>query len=152
MPSSHTLFVCAVLWCLGAMLPCRADSSTSSASSAGSASSGSVSDSIQGSSNSSTAAKQVAEGDYRIIDVTEVAKRPGVARLRLQAIAPQDQDSGFFLDLPQRTLAHAGLAPRDIVSVRHRPYGFEFARADSRQAFFLVLLDDWHRELDPVML
>jgi hypothetical protein len=34
----------------------------------------------------------------------------------------------------------------DVVA-RARPYGVEFGRADSGEAFFLVLHDEWHREL-----
>ena len=39
----------------------------------------------------------------------------------------------------------------DIVHARNRPYGLEFARFNdekTREAFFLVLADDWHKELD----
>ena len=53
------------------VLPCHADSFTSSASSAGSASSGSLSDSVSSPSGSSKA--HVAEGDYRIVDVAAAA-------------------------------------------------------------------------------
>jgi hypothetical protein len=53
------------------------------------------------------------------------------------------------LVLPQAALDTQGLARGDTVSVRERAYGFEFARADNKQAFFLVLADDWQRELDP---
>jgi hypothetical protein len=149
MPFTQTRLVCAMLLCMATMTPCRADSSTSSASSAGSASSGSLSDSIHGSSTSSTGTQQVAEGDYRIVEVAALAGHPRLVRLKLQASARPGEGSEFFLDLPRHTLARAGLAPHDMVSVRQRPYGFEFARADSRDAFFLVLLDDWHGELEP---
>jgi len=127
-----------------AAVPCRAESFASSASSAGSASSGSVSDSFEGSSDASSN-KKVAEGDYRIIDVAH-APRPGMLRLRLQATAGGKADE-FFLNLPQQAFAEHGLAAGDVVSARHRPYGLEFARSDTRTAFFLVLADDWHREL-----
>jgi hypothetical protein len=135
---------------LGAALaapPAWADSFASSASSAGSASSGSASDSIEGSSDSSSADKDVAEGDYRIIDVAEPAERPGMRRLTLRATAPDARQREFVLTLPVQALAQGGLAHGDVVSARYRPYGLEFARADTRQAFFLVLADDWHREL-----
>jgi hypothetical protein len=36
-----------------------------------------------------------------------------------------------------------------VVTARHRPYGVEFARADTREPFFLLLADDWRHELDP---
>ena len=130
-----------------ATAPAWADSFASSASSAGSASSGSVSDSIEGSSDSSSGDKDVAEGDYRIIEVAEAADRPGLLRVKLQATAPDARHREFVLRLPQQALARGGLQAGDRVSARHRPYGLEFARADNRQAFFLVLADDWQREL-----
>ncbi|WP_428425042.1 hypothetical protein [Methylibium sp.] len=149
MTLTPTRLACITLLCIATATPCRAESFASSASSAGSASSGSVSDSIHGSSNSSSRDKDVAEGDYRIIEVTEVAERPAVLRLKMQATAPGPGASEFFLDLPRQTLAQHGLAPGNIVSARHRPYGLEFARAQTREAFFLVLRDDWQREFDP---
>jgi len=133
--------------------PALADSLASSASSAGSASLGSLSDSITGSSNSSSPAKQVAEGDYRIIEVAVVAERPGMLRLQLQATQPREGDGPIWLTLPQRALAHNALVPGDIVSARHRAYGIEFARgamsAPEREAFFLVLADNWVGEMAP---
>ncbi|MBA2723925.1 MAG: hypothetical protein H0W48_02120 [Methylibium sp.] len=146
MPFTPAHLACIAALCLATATPAQADSFASSASSAGSASSGSVSDSIEGSSDSSSDDKEVAEGDYRIIEVTELAERPGMMRLKLQAA--DDAAREFFLSLPQQTLAQRGLAQGHVVSARHRPYGLEFARADTREAFFLVLADDWHRELE----
>lgn len=134
---------------LGAALsmPALADSLTSSASSAGSASSGSVSDSITGSSRSSSP-NQVAEGNYRVIEVAEVAGRPAFVRLQLQA---HEGDGPLWLTLPRQALAQQPVAAGDIVSARQRPYGIEFARgaldAPERQAFFLALADDWVGEI-----
>jgi hypothetical protein len=34
-----------------------------------------------------------------------------------------------------------------VVTVKERAYGFEFARQATQEAFFLVLADDWLREL-----
>lgn len=130
----------------GAVLPCLADSFASSASSAGSASSGSVSDSIKGSSGSSTGDKQVTEGQYRVIEVAEVPGRPAMTRLKLRATT-QGPTREFFLDLPRQALGNRPLGTGDMVQALERPYGFEFARDDTREAFFLVLADDWHREL-----
>lgn len=138
-----------LLLCLAATAPCRAEGSASSASSAGSASVGSLSDSIQGSSNSSSRNDRVAEGDYRIVEVAELADRPGMLRLTLQAAADAAGQPAFFLYLPKRAAEQPRLARGDVISARHRPYGLEFARADTRQAFFLALADDWFRELDP---
>ncbi len=153
MPFTPIRLACITLLCL-ATTSTWADSFASSASSAGSASSGSVSDSIHGSSGSSTGDKPVAEGDYRIVAVADMADRPGKLRLTMHATAPQGEATEFYLDLPRQTLAQQGLAAGDVVSARHRPYGLEFARADTQTAFFLVLADDWHRELDsnPVTL
>lgn len=130
-------------------LPAHADILASSASSAGSASSGSASDSIQGSSKSSTAPAKVAAGDYRIEQVNPAPDRPGMVRVALQPVANDGADGAFVLVLPQLTFDQQGLARGDKVSASERPYGLEFSRADTRTAFFLVLADDWKRELDP---
>lgn len=140
------------LLCAAVTTPCAAESSASSASSAGSASSGSVSDSIGGSSKSSTGEAKVADGDYRVIEVAELSDRPGMVRLTLRAAAlPADADEAgaLLLTLPRRALAQREIAAGAIVSARQRPYGVEFAHADTREAFFLVLADAWHRELAP---
>ena len=147
----HHLAPLALLW-FAAATPCLAESLASSASSAGSASLGSASDSLAGSSNSSARNKPVAQGDYRVVDVAAVAERPGMLRLQMQASANAGEDGRLWLVLPQQALAQRPLLVGDIVHARQRPYGVEFARTDSanaREAFFLVLADDWHRELDP---
>ena len=147
----HHLAPMALLWFVAAT-PCLAESLASSASSAGSASLGSASDSLAGSSNSSARNKPVAQGDYRVVDVAAVAERPGMLRLQMQASANAGEDGRLWLVLPQQALAQRPLLVGDIVHARQRPYGVEFARTDSanaREAFFLVLADDWHRELDP---
>jgi hypothetical protein len=138
------------LLALGATLPAHAESFASSASSAGSASSGSVSDSIKGSSNSSKRDKEVAEGQYRVIEVaevTEVAGRPAMMQLTLRA-TEDGASREFILELPRQALAARPLGAGDLVQANQRPYGFEFARVDNREAFFLVLTDDWRRDLD----
>jgi hypothetical protein len=128
----------------------HAESFASSASSASSASVGSLSDSVGGSSDSSKrTAAQVQDGDYRIVEVGDVPERAQVLRLKLQATTREGEGSAFWLDLPRETYAREALAPGDVVSAKARPYGLEFARADTRTAFFLVLADDWMRELDP---
>jgi len=142
-------FVCVTLMSVGATLTCYADSVASSASSAGSASVGSLSDSVHGSSNSS-GDKKVADGDYQVLEVAELTDRPGILRLRMQAQGGTDiaQPSTFLLDLPKTALAQRGLIAGDIVNVHNRPYGLEFARAQTREAFFLVLNDEWRSDLD----
>jgi hypothetical protein len=34
-----------------------------------------------------------------------------------------------------------------VITVKERPYGLEFARQATQEAFFLVVADDWLREL-----
>ena len=138
---------CALLVGIAATLPCGAESFTSSASSAGSASVGSLSDSIKGSSGSSR--HQVAEGDYRIVEVA-AAEGPDSLRLKLQPVANErDAAAVIYLDVPRAALGHREAAPGGVVGVRQRPYGYEFAWADTRVAFFLALAADWQRELEP---
>lgn len=128
--------------------PARAASSAASASSEGaSASVGSVSTSFEKSSASSRKGKDVAAGEYRVIDVAAAADRPGHVRLQLQALAAGAEDNDVVLILPQAAAAQALVAVGEQVSVLQRPYGLEFARADTQQAFFLVLHDNWYREL-----
>jgi len=161
--SKHRLAACrlaAVSLLLGAgALPAIAASSTSSAASDGaSASVGSLSGSVEQSSASSAGDKKVAEGDYRIIDVTAAADRPGMVRMKLQALATErgerDAEGEFFLYLPQTAFDGSQLAQGGVVTARSKPYGTEFADAQTRQAFFLVLADDWFKELHttPVVL
>lgn len=130
---------------LGLATLAHADSFTSSASSAGSASSGSVSDSLQGSSNSSTGDKRRADGNYQIIDIDQTPGRAGSTRIALQAGDPTQR---IVLDLPQAVFAKQALVRGDFVHAQNRPYGIEFARADTREAFFLVLEDAVYRELE----
>ena len=128
--------------------PAHASGSASSASltgsSASSASVGSVSDSFKASSDGSSKTT-AAQGDYKVIEVAAVHGRPEMARLRLQPLAGQDGE--VLLDLPARTVERSNIEVGQVVAVQARPYGLEFARGDTRQAFFLVLDDDWHREL-----
>ena len=143
---SPSRFTCAFLVGLFATLPFGAEGSTSSASSASSASVGSLSDSLRSSSGGKT--DKVAEGDYRIVDVA-AAERPETLRLKMQPIArPADDAAVIYLDVPRAALSDRDAAPGGVVGVRQRPYGYEFAWADTRVAFFLVLAGDWQRELD----
>jgi hypothetical protein len=141
--------VCIALLFEATALPAIAASSTSSAASDSVTTSvGSVSGSIQKSSDSSSKDNKVADGDYRIIDIAFVAERPGTVRMKLQAMADRGADSEFFLYLPQEALAQSRLALGGIVIARQRAYGMEFAHGQTRQAFFLVLNDEWYRELN----
>ena len=148
MTVSPTRLACALALGFACVIPSHAESLASSASSAASESIGSLSESVRGSSNSSTD-KKVSEGDYRIIEVAAIGERPGMLRLKMQAAAREGADGELYLDLPRKALGPQGLAAGDLVSARQRPYGYEFARADTREAFFLVLADDWRGDLDP---
>jgi hypothetical protein len=130
-------------------MPAQAAASTaSSASSAGSASSGSVSDSIGSSSNSSGNDRRVAAGQYRVITLAAAPGKPDTTRLTLQAAPGAGGGAGSFtLDVPNRALARRALQGGELVQVRAREYGYEFAHADNQQAFFLALEDQWYRDL-----
>ncbi|WP_395403007.1 hypothetical protein ACHMW6_31440 [Pseudoduganella sp. UC29_106] len=127
-------------------LPAHAESFASSASSAGSASSGSVSDSIGGSSDSSSGKKKVAAGQYRVIDIAQAPGKAGKVRLTLRA-ADAGMSGEFYLDVPNRALADQPLAAGNLVDVRERAYGYEFANVQTQRPFFLALHDDWYSEL-----
>ena len=136
-------FAC-VAAALSATSIAHADSFTSSASSAGSASSGSVSGSLRGSSNSSTGGDKAAAADYRIIEIAMAPDRAGVARITMQADDPEQR---IVLDLPRAIVDKQAFSPGDVVRTRKQVYGFEFARGDTHEAFYLVLADDWYGEL-----
>lgn len=127
-----------------AALPALAASSASSASSTASTSIGASSDSIQNSSESSSNQNRTAQGDYRVTAVAAVDEKPGMVRVTLQAAEAGDS---FDLVLPQKAADLGRVAVGEVVHAAPRPYGVEFARADNRQAFFLVLQDEWFREL-----
>lgn len=140
-----------------AALPVGAGSlATSSAAGGSSASSAasSASESSKDSSTSSSNNNRVAEGPYKIVDIVAVADRPGTVRLRLQALADSGPGGAWQLDLPEQTAGQSRLATGQTVTARQRPYGTEFAHADTDRAFFLVLNDGWSRELtsNPVLL
>lgn len=128
---------------LATALNAQADSFTSSvASSAGSASSGSVSASLRGSSKSSFDGDKVAEGDYRITEVAQATGRQGFTRVAMQS--DSDAQQRIVLELPQATFAKERLGLGDLVHAQQRTYGTAFARGDTREAFYLVLADDWY--------
>lgn len=136
-------FACVAV-ALGVAMNANAESFASSASSAGSASSGSVSDSLKGSSNSSTGNNKTANGPYRIIDIAQAPDGAHMARVTMQGVMPEQR---IVLDLPKTTFDQQQLGKGDMVFAQNRSYGIEFARNDTREAFFLVLADDFHREM-----
>lgn len=137
----------ALLFWAGAMPAMAGSSAASSASDSVATSVGSLSDSVKKSSDSSSQDTAVAEGDYKIIDVAALPEQPGVARMKLQPIADRGEGGEFFLFLPQQVVDQSRLAQGQVVTARHRPYGMEFVRTETQRAFFLVLEDDWYREL-----
>ena len=133
-------------------LPAGAASSASSASSdSASTSVGSLSTSVQNSSQSSTGDNKVADGDYRVIEVAEAPARAGTVRLKLHAVANEAQQGEFFLYMPQEAYDQSRLGQGSVVTARARAYGLEFAhlnaQAKATKPFFLVLADEWFREL-----
>jgi len=138
-----------------------ASSTASSASSAGSASVGSVSDSLRSSSQSSAGPRQMAAGDYRVVAMADVQDRPGELRLTLQAQASDTSstqtvpvtatgsqvNAQWELRLPKVLAEREGLAPGRLLRATPQPYGVSFALSDQPRPFFLVLADEWQREL-----
>jgi len=130
---------------LAATLPAQAASSASSASSDGSSTSvGSSSTSIEKSSNSSSKGDKVAEGDYKVIQVADAA---AAGKLRLTLRATNDSGEEFNLVLPQEAATQGKLTVGAVVTAKAHAYGLQFAAAQTREPFFLVLRDEWYREL-----
>lgn len=126
-----------------------ASSASSAVSDSISTSVGSISNSIQKSSDSSSSKDdKVAEGDYKIIEVAAAPARPGTVRLKLQPVGEKAAKAGeFFLFMPAEAYEQSHLAPGHVVTAKPRAYGLQFTYADSQKAFFLVLDDEQHREL-----
>ena len=128
--------------------PAMSASSTSSAASdSASSTASSGSDSLKKSSDSSSKTTTAAAGDYEVMAVTAAAERPGTLRMTLQAVADRSAQGEYFLYLPQQTVDRSELAAGQIVTARARPYGLEFAKGNTGQAFFLVLNDDASADL-----
>jgi hypothetical protein len=129
---------------------------TSSASSLASQSVGSSSTSVEKSSDSSSGGKKVAQGQYQVMEVATVAEQPGMMRVHLQAAAPGATQEVFLL-VPRQAAELGQLAAGQLVEAQDKPYGLAFAAIHNTVAaapFFLVLDDQWHRELNsrPVVL
>ncbi len=150
---AHRLAITALLFGAGALPAVAASSTSSAASDSVTTSVGSLSGSVEKSSASSSNDNKVAGGDYKIIDMTAAADRPGLVRMRLQALADADgaaasgAEGEFFLYLPREVVEQGRLVQGGIVTARQKPYGTEFADGPTRQAFFLVLDDDWYKEV-----
>ncbi len=133
-----------------------AQAGSSSASSAASDSVGSLSTSIQKSSTSSSTNNKVAQGQYKVIDMAEIAQQPNMMRVRLQALAAAPTQE-FTLILPRKAAERGELAKGRIIEAQKRPFGLAFSVLDMNgiaTPFFLVLDDAWFRELEsrPVSL
>lgn len=157
LPPLTTLASTLVLLAGAIALPAGAGSLVTSSAAGGSSASSaasSASESSKDSSTSSSTNNRVAQGPYKIVDIVAVADRPGMLRLRLQAQADAGPAGEWLLDLPAQTADQGRLAAGQTVTARQRPYGTEFAHADTDKAFFLVLNDGWSRELasNPVLL
>lgn len=130
-----------------------ASSAASLASSVGSTSVRSLSESVHGSSRSSSPDGRQAVGDYRLIDLAALPDRPGFVELRLRreaasgAAEPADE---LRLHVPAAALAERPLAVGDRIVARARAYGLWFAQRATDGAdrpFLLALHDDWQAEL-----
>ena len=150
----HTTRI-AALALLASLLPAAhaASSAASSASDSVTTSVGSVSASFQRSSDSSTNNK-VADGEYKVIEMAEVPDEAGKVRMKLQAMAPTTGDKEFVLLLPQEAVERGHVRVGGVITARTRDYGYEFASLNDDKPFFLVLADEWFKELQsrPVAL
>lgn len=138
------LYIACFIASAGVTLHAHAESFASSASSAGSASSGSISDSLSDSSNSSKDGDKVANGDYRVVDIARTPERAAFMRVTMRT---EDLTQRVVLDLPVEVLNKQAIKEGDFIHAQRRAYGFEFSRADTKEAFYLVLADNWHDEL-----
>jgi len=141
---------CAVSVLLPSTAALAASSASSAASNAASTSVGSLSASLQHSSTSSNDNQGIAAGDYRVVEIADAQTRDGregLVRLKLQAVAGSGAEGEFFLHLPPQALAQGAIATGTVVAARTRAYGIEFVQGEPPRAFFLLLADDWLREL-----
>jgi hypothetical protein len=129
-------------------MPVLADSS--SVFSTSSTSVGSSSVSIEKSSNSVSSKDKLAQGPYTVVEMTALAQQPDKVRVQLQPAAPLATEA-IFLVLPREAAERGQLATGQTVTAMHRPYGIALTAGnatDSAKPFFLVLDDDWYRELE----
>jgi hypothetical protein len=106
-----------------------------------------VSDGISRSSKSSAnAVNNLAEGDYRVVDVAMADGQPGKMRLKLQALATPN-DPGVYLVVARAEVEQAGVRDGQLVTASRRPYGMAFTPAHQTAAFAVVLDDQWLKEL-----
>ena len=103
----------------------------------------------------------MAAGEYRVIELAEVRGRPGEVRLTLQAqvaavnhtptasasATDASSDAQWELRLPRAVAERERLAPGRMLRAAQQPYGVSFALSEEPRPFFLVLADEWQREL-----
>lgn len=133
--------LCAPGWAASSAVASAVDSVSTSV--------GSISRSFKQSSDSSSKTV-VGQGTYEVVQVA--ATETGEHDVTLQALPGQAATGRITLRVGQAALAHGALEPGRQVTARERAYGWEFARADTRAPFFLLLADDWYRELQSVPL
>lgn len=131
-----------------------ASSAASSASESITTSFGSVSASLQRSSNSSSNDNKVADGNYKVVEMAAAPDEEGKVRMKLQAMEPGAGEREFVLVLPQQAVERGHVRVGGVVTVHTHDYGYEFASLDDGKPFFLVLADEWFKELQsrPVAL
>ena len=136
------------LMCIGALAwPAGAFAATSMVlmSDSISASLTEVSNSISTSSNSSSKAVNVAEGDYRITAVADAAL-PGKTRLTLEP-ANGNKGETLYMVLANADFTAARLVNGQVVTARRRPYGVMFAKAGEPEPFAVVLQPEWQKDV-----
>ena len=109
---------------------------------------GSISDSIGGSSNSSSGDNKRAEtGPYRVIDVAQAPAKAADHPYHAARRGRQCRHRVLGRRSRGRALAERRVGKNDVVQVNERVYGYEFAYGDTKKPFFLALQDDWYRDL-----
>ena len=153
-PFKKSLATLALLACTAPLTCLAASSAASSVSDSLTQSSASISDSLTDSSHSSSPNNKQALGDYKVIEMAEVADRPGYVELHLQPVATNKVGEELYLRLPRTAAEQGHVGTGAIVTALQRPYGIEFAANEPRAAFFLALADDVVRDmkLTPVTL
>ena len=153
-PFKKSLAPLALLTCTAPLTCLAASSAASSVSDSLTQSSASISDSLTDSSHSSSPNNKQALGDYKVIEMAEVADRPGYVELHLQPVATNKVGEEVYLRLPRTAAEQGHVGTGAIVTALQRPYGIEFAANEPRAAFFLALADDYVRDmkLTPVTL
>ena len=153
-PFKKSLATLALLACTAPLTCLAASSAASSVSDSLTQSSASISDSLTDSSHSSSPNNKQALGDYKVIEMAEVADRPDYVELHLQPVATNKVGEELYLRLPRTAAEQGHVGTGAIVTALQRPYGIEFAANEPRAAFFLALADDVVRDmkLTPVTL